>query len=850
MKNYYLYGCLILMLSWSAGSFAQTPEKMNYQAVVRDALGQPLASQAITTLFEIRQGTPTGTVVYSENQSLNTNQFGLVTAEIGGGTVVSGNFSTISWGSDIYYLYVEVNGNALGSTQLLSVPYALYAKESLNGPTGAQGPPGISIVWLGTFASAPASPNLNEAYYDSTLGQSFIWDGTTWNIIAQDGTAGSFTAGPGISIVGGVISNTGDLDSLNELQDLSITGNTINISNGTGTPISPTAPVTGDVLYWNGINWVGQTLPPNTDNQDLNLIGDSLFLTNDPTPVDISGYMDNTDAQTLSFSGATKNLTISGGNSIPLNVSDNDSVVGNELISYFGVNSTNDSIVIDEGGTHFATAFSAFNDGDWTLNGADLINGNAGNVGIGTGAPTDKLHVVNGSARIETNPGQNYIALNQSTVEANDVSTGTARFVSSVGGVFHWGSGKTNTGNNDYHIINYPSNRFDMSIQDATGNMGVGTTSPGDRIHAFSGGNGTRVKIENSSNGWAGIDCKNTLGEMFVGVQGPFDPVPGEFHIYDNFNGGQRMVIDAAGNVGIGTPNPEMNLHIGGTNGLMINAAGSGNNIGGIAFRNGYSVMARPFHLGIVSYDLGYASAGFSDGMVISGFDGIAFTTNNSALSNQTLTNVRMVINNAGNVGIGTQSPLNLLHVNGLTRMSGATGGVQFDSRNTGGFYYTAFSNNLDFFIQYGASTPSFRISGHNLLLGEGFVGGGSRLTVGNSGDGSNAVANSWTVFSDRRFKENIQAITNPIQLVQSLNGVTYNWKSSGLKDIGFIAQDVEEVLPIIVHTNEETGYKSMDYARMTPILIEAVKEQQKIIEELQKKQAALEQQLNELKNK
>ena len=76
-----------------------------------------------------------------------------------------------------------------------------------------------------------------------------------------------------------------------------------------------------------------------------------------------------------------------------------------------------------------------------------------------------------------------------------------------------------------------------------------------------------------------------------------------------------------------------------------------------------------------------------------------------------------------------------------------------------------------------------------------------------------------------------------------SLNGVTYDWKQSGNKDIGFIAQEVEEILPFIVHTNEKTDYKSMDYSRITPILVEAIQEQQKMIDNLKKK-------INELENK
>ena len=196
-----------------------------------------------------------------------------------------------------------------------------------------------------------------------------------------------------------------------------------------------------------------------------------------------------------------------------------------------------------------------------------------------------------------------------------------------------------------------------------------------------------------------------------------------------------------------------------------------------------------------------------------------------------------------GNVGIGTTAPASKLHVDGEIRMTGATGGLYFLGQGGSFVYKTYVDAGGNYKIEYNNDTASFRFNGNNLYLGEGYVGGGPRLTVGNSGDGSTAVGNSWTVFSDKRFKMNISPIKNSLDLVMSLNGVTYDWKQSGNKDIGFIAQEVEEILPFIVHTNEKTDYKSMDYSRITPILVEAIQEQQKMIDNLKKK-------INELENK
>jgi hypothetical protein len=109
---------------------------------------------------------------------------------------------------------------------------------------------------------------------------------------------------------------------------------------------------------------------------------------------------------------------------------------------------------------------------------------------------------------------------------------------------------------------------------------------------------------------------------------------------------------------------------------------------------------------------------------------------------------------------------------------------------------------------------------------------------IGTSGDvfaGGDVVAYA---SSDERLKKNIEIISNPIQKVQQLKGVTWNWKNEASEAqkatpaIGVIAQDVEKVLPQLVDTREN-GYKAVDYGKLTGLLIEAIKEQQKQIDEL-----------------
>ena len=134
----------------SLSSFGQSPEGFKYQAVIRDAGNTILNNQAVGMRMTIQQGSIGGTTVYQETFAPTTNGYGLVNLEIGSGTVVSGDFTTIDWANGPYFIEtaVDITGGTsyavMGTSQLMSVPYALYAKTSGNGagPVGPQGPAG------------------------------------------------------------------------------------------------------------------------------------------------------------------------------------------------------------------------------------------------------------------------------------------------------------------------------------------------------------------------------------------------------------------------------------------------------------------------------------------------------------------------------------------------------------------------------------------------------------------------------------------------------------------------------------------------------------------------------------
>ncbi len=127
---------LIALLLWSSSLFAQAPESMNYQAVIRDGSGDLVASQQVGLRIKILQGSATGSSVYEETYSPTSNAYGLVNLQLGTGTVQSGTFSSIDWGNGPYFVETaaDVSGGTsyvtLSTTQFMSVPYALYAKNA------------------------------------------------------------------------------------------------------------------------------------------------------------------------------------------------------------------------------------------------------------------------------------------------------------------------------------------------------------------------------------------------------------------------------------------------------------------------------------------------------------------------------------------------------------------------------------------------------------------------------------------------------------------------------------------------------------------------------------------------
>ena len=184
---------LLLTLFIATLSYSQAPEGINYQMVVRNFTNTLVTNSSMSIQVQIRQSTVTGTVVYQERHVVTSNLQGLVNMIIGNGTAQIGTFATISWVNGPYFATFGIDFTAgtnyqnYGSQQLMSVPYALYAKSS-----GA-----ILNQWqYGTTAPLSNSGVTGNYFYDTSNGNIYYkQNGTTWllvgNIMGATGAQGT-----------------------------------------------------------------------------------------------------------------------------------------------------------------------------------------------------------------------------------------------------------------------------------------------------------------------------------------------------------------------------------------------------------------------------------------------------------------------------------------------------------------------------------------------------------------------------------------------------------------------------------------------------------------------------------
>ena len=280
MKKFLTFSTAVLLM---ASVFAQAPEKMSYQAVIRNSSEALVTNTTVGMQISILQGSASGTAVYVETQVPTTNANGLVSLEIGAGTVESGDFATIDWANGPYFIKTETDPTGgtsysiTGTSQLLSVPFALHAKtaETVTGGITENDPvfgawdktTGISITEsqisdLGNYIETETDPAVaaNFDFTDAANGDLLQFNGTKW-----------------VKVTPTYISDytVTESDVTSHQAALSITESQISdLGNYIENETDPSVPIgtqIGEMQYWNGTAWV--TVAAGNEGQILSFVG-------------------------------------------------------------------------------------------------------------------------------------------------------------------------------------------------------------------------------------------------------------------------------------------------------------------------------------------------------------------------------------------------------------------------------------------------------------------------------------------------------------------------------------------------------------------------------------------------
>ncbi|MFT6165763.1 MAG: hypothetical protein ACJASF_000445 [Vicingaceae bacterium] len=622
-------------------------------------------------------------------------------------------------------------------------------------------------------------------------------------LLSISGTNGTITLEDGGSI------QVADSSASNEIQQLSLVGDQLTINDPSGTINS--API--DLSIYNTADNLGN------HQLDSNLRIASFSISNDG---DDEGISINPDGK-VSFSSLTgPSLTIAkesesslmeffsygsgstagamldffnhrGGSAAPLSVQEGDRLLTIRSRAFDGAGvafnelmTMNVDGVVSSGIIPTRTDFNVANDSGVTS--TVLTLSSSGNVGIGITTPNHQLHV-NSTGTVSFNSfttAASGTAITDGLVMGYDDNVGAAIL------------------NNENSNLAFGTNKAYRMWLNPSGNLGVGTSAPLDKLEVFNAGN-VRVRTKTTTTGFSGFVAENSLGEYFVGVQGAADASPGEFHIYQNSPSprGPRMVIDNVGNLGIGTSAPTVRLTVDGggdaslTGGgyIMTNIATATNIV-----MDDNEIMARNNGLEAPIY--------FQN-------DGGDFHVHNGQAAG-----TEFIIEDDGSVGVRTSAPLSDIHIEQSDVAIAGTGGL----RN---YYSTTYWRLFHSGVHY-----SFEDDGTRVAYVEG--------TTGN-----------YVQPSDSTLKSNINEIQPVLGRVMKLRPVSYFYKGfeqDAIKTTGFLAQDVAKELPNLVKYGEG-GQMGLAYSEFSVIAIKAIQEQQELIDKLNERIEKLEILLNELKS-
>jgi hypothetical protein len=427
------------------------------------------------------------------------------------------------------------------------------------------------------------------------------------------------------------------------------------------------------------------------------------------------------------------------------------------------------------------------------------------------------------------------------------------------------------------NLFHWRNNFTDLMAMDSDGNLGIGTTTPRVKLEVSNsfvpapqfGGTSAlfddRIEINGTGDHGIGFYTSADGGKGWnMNIEGNSGE-DGELKFDAVGNTNNVLVLERNGNVGIGNNIPTQKIDIFG-NSLVRDISywgsnpaipvielnrGNGNLTNGadIYFDLQGSVVAEDNLFAVIDADNNSTTAAFT------------VSANNE---NPNAGTALMSVVETGNVGIGTTAPTNRLHVIPTPGFNPATNKLSsiFTEGSFGGGITMKDSGDPNAFSGLFMSTTvpttnklhlavqdaSGNLNRNHFVLNQfGNVGIGTTAPTERLHVIGNILASGTITSSDRRYKTNIHTLENALANVIRLRGVTYDMKKEhkekGLGEglqVGVIAQEVEKVYPELVITNPETGYKAVDYSKFTPILIQAIKEQQRVIDTHQTEQTAM----------